>query len=94
MRHPHRTAPIVVAVVVLPMVSGCGHRPSFQEAADAVFGQGPTTGMGTGGITGDYPSTSVTEGCSTNPLQVVINGHDMMPGYNEPAKPEVDALMG
>ncbi|MBN2193373.1 MAG: hypothetical protein JW751_11205, partial [Polyangiaceae bacterium] len=93
-RHPLRAASVIAAVTALATLPACGHRPSFKDAAEAAFEDATRTATGTNTSTGTDTSTVVTEGCSTDPLQVVINGHDMMPGYNEPAKPEVDALMG
>ncbi len=91
MRHPHRIAPTVTATATLALLVGCGHRPSFKEYADQVF-EGGQVGTGTSTST----DTSVTgSGCTIGePLEHVINGHNMVPRYDEPADPLVDTLLG
>jgi len=40
--------------------------------------------------TGGAPSTT---GCGMEPLQLLIDGHDLIPGYDAPADPAVDELL-
>jgi beta-glucosidase len=79
--HPHRIGPIIAAAAALSAVAGCGHRPGFKEYAEEVFKAGTTTDTepGAGGTSGGTGT-----GCNTDPLQLVIKGNDMVPGY-EPA---------
>ena len=81
MRYPNRIALVIAAAAALPAVSGCGHRPGFEEYANEVFKAGGEEGTG-GGTSG--PACEPVSGvCTTDPLVVCINERDMVPGYDQ-----------
>lgn len=100
MHSPHRIAPLVAAAAALSSITGCGHRAAFAEASEAAFkGNNAGSAVSTAGNpTTATGSTSSTTGggpaCGEGPLELVINGHDMLPGYDEPADPLVETLLG
>jgi beta-glucosidase len=99
MSQSRRFAPLLIACAAHASV-GCGHRSGFEEAAETAFrsgnAAGPTSTTTTAG-TQTASAASTTGGgdaCGEGPLTLVINGHDMVPGYDEPADPLVDTLLG
>ncbi|MBN2195219.1 MAG: glycoside hydrolase family 3 C-terminal domain-containing protein [Polyangiaceae bacterium] len=78
---------------------GAENGGSGAVAAGAVGGTGGagSTGWEEAGETGvDHGAggeTSIEAGCGTGPLELEVNDHDMVPGYDEPADPMVDLLL-
>lgn len=80
----------------LSALPACGHRDGFEEAAEKAFqGNSASTVSST-----QSSSTSSTTGgggsggACGGTLDLMINGHDMAPGYDEPRDPVVDTLIG
>lgn len=98
MRHFQQTVSAVAAVAAFSVATGCGHRPGFEELAEDVFKTGQLGGGETGGGGGPEAFTcpAPVSRCTTEPLELCIGDHNMVPGY-EPAPSvveTVDTLVG